>query len=38
MRVVQVFARHKKISSTEKYRQSGLDELQKAIERYHPLG
>jgi integrase/recombinase XerD len=38
LRVVQVFAGHKKISSTEKYRQSGFDELQKAIERYHPLG
>jgi integrase/recombinase XerD len=38
LRVVQVFAGHKKISSTEKYRQSGLEELQKAIEKYHPLG
>jgi integrase/recombinase XerD len=38
LRVVQVFAGHKKISSTEKYRQSGIEELQKAIEKYHPLG
>ena len=38
LRVVQVFAGHKKISSTEKYRQSGLEELQNAIEKYHPLG
>jgi integrase/recombinase XerD len=38
LRVVQVFAGHKKISSTEKYRQSGLEELQKAIEKHHPLG
>jgi len=38
LRVVQVFAGHKKISSTEKYRQSGLEELQAAIEKYHPLG
>jgi integrase/recombinase XerD len=38
LRVVQVFAGHKKISSTEKYRQSGLEELQRAIEKYHPLG
>ena len=38
LRVVQVFAGHKKISSTEKYRQSGLDELQAAINKYHPLG
>lgn len=37
LRVVQVFAGHKKISSTEKYRQSGLEELQRAIEKYHPL-
>jgi integrase/recombinase XerD len=36
--VVQVFAGHKKISTTEKYRQSGLEELQAAIEKYHPLG
>jgi len=38
LRVVQVFAGHKKISSTEKYRQSGIEELQEAIEKYHPLG
>ena len=38
LRVVQVFAGHKKISSTEKYRQSGLEELKAAIEKYHPLG
>ena len=38
LRVVQVFAGHKKISTTERYRQSGLEELQRAIEKYHPLG
>lgn len=38
LRVVQVFAGHKKISTTEKYRQSGLKELQAAIEKHHPLG
>jgi len=38
LRVVQVFAGHKKISSTEKYRQSGIEQLQAAIEKYHPLG
>jgi site-specific recombinase XerD len=38
LRVVQVFAGHKKISSTEEYRQSGLEELQAAINKYHPLG
>lgn len=37
LRVVQVFAGHKKISSTERYRQSGLKELQAAIEKHHPL-
>ncbi|MDX9783056.1 MAG: hypothetical protein RBT35_08810 [Bacteroidales bacterium] len=38
LRVVQVFAGHKKISSNKKYRQSGIEELQAAIEKYHPLG
>lgn len=38
LRVVQVFAGHKKISTTERYRQSGLEELQSAIEKHHPLG
>ncbi len=38
LRVVQVFAWHKKISTTERYRQSGLKELQAAIEKHHPLG
>jgi len=38
LRVVQVFAGHKKIGTTEKYRQSGLKELQAAIEKHHPLG
>jgi len=38
LRMVQVFAGHKKISSTEKYRQSGLEELKAAIEKCHPLG
>jgi site-specific recombinase XerD len=38
LRVVQVFAGHKKISTTERYRQSGLKELQAAIKKHHPLG
>ncbi len=38
LRAVQAFAGHKKISSTEKYRQTGLKELQEAIDKYHPLG
>ena len=38
LRVVQVFAGHKKIGKREKYCQSGLKELLEAIEKYHPLG
>jgi integrase/recombinase XerD len=38
LREVQYFAGHKKISSTEKYRQTGLEELKAAILKYHPLG
>ncbi len=38
LRVVQVFAGHKKISSTEKYKQTAIDELKAAIHKYHPLG
>ena len=37
LREVQYFAGHKKISSTEKYRQTGLEELKAAIMKYHPL-
>lgn len=37
LRVVQVFAGHKKPSSTERYRQIGLEELKTAIMKYHPL-
>ena len=37
LRDVQYFAGHKKISSTEKYRQTGLEELKAAILKYHPL-
>ena len=38
LRVVQVFAGHKNPGSTEKYRQTGLEELKAAIQKYHPLG
>jgi len=38
LRVVQVFAGHKNPSSTEKYRQTGLEELKAAVLKYHPLG
>ena len=37
LRVVQVFAGHKNPSSTEKYRQTGLEELRAAIQKHHPL-
>ncbi|ELR68979.1 phage integrase family protein [Fulvivirga imtechensis AK7] len=38
LRVVQVFAGHKNPTSTEKYRQTGLEELKAAVLKYHPLG
>ncbi len=38
LRVVQVFAGHKKASTTEKYRQTNLEELRAVVQRYHPLG
>ena len=38
LRKVQAFAGHKKISATEKYKQTNLIELRLAVERFHPLG
>lgn len=38
LRVVQAFAGHRKPSTTEKYRQTGLEELKAVIAKYHPLG
>ncbi|MCH7411746.1 tyrosine-type recombinase/integrase [Belliella sp. DSM 111904] len=38
LRVVQVFAGHKNPSSTERYRQTGLEELKAAVQKHHPLG
>ncbi len=38
LRIVQVFAGHLKPSSTEKYRQSNLEALKEAVNKYHPLG
>lgn len=38
VRVVQVFAGHRKAASTEEYKQTGLEELRTAIQKYHPLG
>ncbi len=37
LRMVQEFAGHRRCSSTEAYRQTGLEELKQAIERVHPL-
>jgi site-specific recombinase XerD len=37
LRIVQAFAGHKYISSTESYKQSGLEELKLFIEKLHPL-
>jgi len=38
LRAVQVFAGHKNTSSTEKYRQTQVEELKKQLDKYHPLG
>jgi len=37
IRIVQVFAGHRRAGSTEAYKQTGLEELKAAIERLHPL-
>lgn len=37
LRVVQVFAGHKRSSATEAYRQTGLEELKTAVDKLHPL-
>lgn len=36
-RIVQVFAGHKRASTTVKYRQTELEILQRAINNYHPI-
>jgi integrase/recombinase XerD len=38
IRIVQVFAGHRKAASTEAYKQTGLEELKSAVNKYHPLG
>ena len=38
IRIVQEFAGHRRASSTEAYKQTGLEELKSAIDRLHPLG
>ena len=37
LREVQYFAGHKKISSTERYQETNIEDLQKAIKKCHPL-
>ncbi len=37
LRLVQTFAGHKYPSATEKYRQTGIEELKAGIQKYHPL-
>jgi len=38
IRMVQVFAGHKSPMTTERYQQTGIEELTSAVMRYHPLG
>lgn len=38
IRMVQVFAGHKSPMTTERYQQTGIEELTAAVNRYHPLG
>ena len=37
LRMVQEFAGHKQLDTTEKYKQTGIKALQNAIERNHPI-
>jgi len=37
LREVQYMAGHKYVSSTERYRTDNLEDLQKELEKYHPL-
>jgi integrase/recombinase XerD len=37
LRMVQEFAGHKHMDTTEKYRQTGIKALQNAIEKHHPI-
>jgi integrase/recombinase XerD len=37
LRHVQIFAGHRRISSTERYKVSGIDALKNAIQKHHPL-
>jgi integrase/recombinase XerD len=37
LRQVQYMAGHRWVSSTERYQQNNIEDLQKDINRYHPL-
>jgi len=37
LRVMQAFTGHRRISSVEEYRQTGLEELKTLVQKYHPL-
>ena len=37
LRIIQAFTGHKRISSVEEYRQTGLEELKNVINKHHPL-
>jgi site-specific recombinase XerD len=37
LRIVQVFAGHRRAASTEEYKQTGLEELKTSIQKHHPL-
>ncbi len=37
LRVIQAFTGHKRVSSVEEYRQTGLEELRNTIHKHHPL-
>jgi len=37
LRVIQAFTGHKRVSSIEEYRQTGLEELKAVIDKLHPL-
>ncbi len=37
LRIVQEFAGHKQLDTTEKYKQTGIKALQNAIEKHHPI-
>ncbi len=37
LRIMQAFTGHRRISSVEEYRQTGLEELKTLVQKYHPL-